>query len=316
MSVDESYYMQHTLATSFSCLGVGLHSGYVVTMIVMPAKPNTGYTFVRRDVEDCRNQIKAHWHNVYDAKLGTNLRNEQGVKIRSVEHLLAALSMQGIDNARILIDGPEVPSMDGSARTFSDLILSVGKVQQDAERKVVLVKKMVEAREGNRTLSVHPSPLLWMDLEIDSLPEKLGSKRISTPITELLFVKKLSRARGVIDAEYLEAYQELGYFQGASQNNLLMFEQDEILNKGKLRYRDEILRHKAVDLLGDMVLADAPVMGHFIGRNADHSLHHLLMLELMCDPANYVITTLRELEENWLGLTEEKCSSDNSSAIR
>lgn len=132
MSVNESYYMQHTLATSFSCLGVGLHSGYVVTMIVMPAAENTGYTFIRRDVEEGNNQIKANWHNVYDAKLGTNLRNAQGVKIRSVEHLLAALSMQGIDNARILIDGPEVPAMDGSARTFSDLILSVGKVQQNA----------------------------------------------------------------------------------------------------------------------------------------------------------------------------------------
>lgn len=312
MSVDESYYMQHTLATSFSCLGVGLHSGYVVTMIVAPAKPNTGYTFIRRDVEGDRNQIKAHWHNVYDAKLGTNLRNEQGVKIRSVEHVLAALSMQGIDNARIFIDGPEVPSMDGSARTFSDLILSVGKVQQDAERKVLLVKRTIEAREGNRSLSVRPSPMLWVDLENDALPEVLGSQRLSTPVTEFLFINKLSGARGYMDADYLEAYQELGYFEGASPNNLIMMEENKIINKGKLRYRDEILRHKAVDLLGDMVLADLPVMGHFIGRGADHSLHHLLMLELMCNPANYSITTLRALEEEWMGLNEDEFGDDRA----
>jgi UDP-3-O-[3-hydroxymyristoyl] N-acetylglucosamine deacetylase len=305
MSSNESYYMQHTLATSFSCLGMGLHSGYVVTMIVMPAAANTGYTFVRRDIDNCFNEVKAHWHNVYDAKLGTNLRNDQGVRVLSVEHLLAALSTQGIDNARILIDGPEVPSMDGSARTFSDLILSVGRVQQNAQRKVLLVKKTVQVREGERSLSVQPSPLLWMDLEVNAPHAKLGSRRISTPVTELLFVKKLSGARNFIDADHLEAYKELGYFQGASQNNLLILQQDEILNKGKLRYKDEIARHKAVDLLGDMVLADAPVMGHFIGRSADHSLHHLLMLELMCDPSSYVITTLKELEDDWLGLTKD-----------
>ena len=315
MSVDESYYMQHTLATSFSCLGVGLHSGYVVTMIVTPSAANTGYTFVRRDIETGNNQIKAHWHNVYDAKLGTNLRNEQGVKILSVEHLLAALSAHGIDNARILIDGPEVPSMDGSARSFSDLILSVGKVQQDAQRQVLLVKKIVQAREGERSLSVQPSPLLWMDLEINSPHEKLGNKRISTPVTELLFAKKLSGARSFVDIDHLEAYKELGYFQGASLNNQIIVQQDEILNKGKLRYKDEIVRHKAIDLLGDMVLADAPVMGHFISRGADHSLHHLLMLELMCDPDNYVITTLKELEDDWLGLTASPETQTRRTAI-
>lgn len=199
--------------------------------------------------------------------------------------------------------------MDGSTRTFSDLIFSVGRVQQNAERKVLMVKKPVEAREASRSLSVRPSPMLWLDLENESLPETLGSKRISTPVTEYLFIKKLAGARGYVDVEYLEAYIELGYFQGANKNNLILVEQNEVLNKGKLRYRDEILRHKAVDLLGDMVLADAPVMGHFIGRGADHSLHHLLMLELMCDPTNYVITTLREFEQQWLSLTDDECDS-------
>ncbi|HSC68066.1 MAG TPA: UDP-3-O-acyl-N-acetylglucosamine deacetylase, partial [Cellvibrio sp.] len=149
MRAEETCYMQHTLAKPFSCLGVGLHSGYVVTMIVTPSGPNTGYTFVRRDVEKKCNVIKAHWHNVHDAKLSTNLINSQGVKIQSVEHLLAALSAHGIDNARILIDGPEVPSMDGSARPFSDLILSVGKVEQTALRKVMLIKKVVQVCEGD-----------------------------------------------------------------------------------------------------------------------------------------------------------------------
>lgn len=315
MNTNESYYMQHTLAKSFSCLGMGLHSGYVVTMIVMPAAANTGYTFVRRDVDNYFNEIEAHWHNVFDAKLGTNLRNNQGVKVFSVEHLLAALSAQGIDNARIVIDGPEVPSMDGSARVFSDLILSVGKVQQNAQRKVLLVKKTVEVREGDRTLSVQPSPLLWMDLEVYTPHAKLGSKRISTPVTELLFVKKLSGGRNYIDADHLSAYKELGYFQGASSNNLLIFQDNEIINKGKLRYKDEIARHKVIDLLGDMVLADAPVMGHFIGRGADQSLHHLLMLELMCDPESYVITTLQELEDNWLGLTADKAPENRRTTV-
>jgi len=303
MRTNESCYKQHTLAASFSCLGVGLHSGYVVTMIVTPAESDTGYTFIRRDVDKKKNIIKAHWHNVFDAKLGTNLRNGKGVKILSVEHLLAALSAHGIDNARILIDGPEVPSMDGSARAFSDLILGVGKREQDALRKVMLVKKIVQVCEGNRFLDVQPSPLLWMDLETHVPHPAMGSKRISTPVTELTFMQKLAGARQLVSQEHMEAYCELGYFQGESHNNLLIYQRDEILNKGRLRYKDESARHKVIDLMGDLTLADAPIIGHFIGRGTDHSLHHLLMLEIMCDPDNYLITTLKDLDENWLSLT-------------
>ena len=310
MRTNESCYKQHTLAASFSCLGMGLHSGYVVTMIVTPAEPDTGYTFIRRDVDKKNNVIKAHWHNVFDAKLGTNLRNGKGVKVLSVEHLLAALSAHGIDNARILIDGPEVPSMDGSARAFSDLILSVGKLEQNALRKVMLVKKIVQASEGDRFLDVQPSPLLWMDLETQAHPA-LGSKRISTPVTELTFMQKLDGARNLVSQEHMEAYRELGYFQGASPNNLLIHQRDEILNKGKQRFNDESVRHKVIDLLGDLSLADAPIVGHFIGRGADHSLHHLLMLEIMCDPDNYLITTVKELDENWLKLSREAAPSRN-----
>lgn len=312
MSTNESCYMQHTLAKSFSCLGTGLHSGYVVTMIVTPAAPDTGYTFIRRDVDARHSVIKAHWHNVYDAQLGTNLRNGKGVKVLSVEHLLAALAAHGIDNARILIDGPEVPSMDGSARAFSDLILSVGKLEQNALRKVMLVKKIVQVCEGNHFLDVQPSPLLWMDLETQVPHPKLGSKRISTPVTELTFMQKLGDARNLVSQEHMEIYRELGYFQGANHNNLLIHQQDEILNKGRQRYKDESARHSVIDLLGDLSLADAPIVGHFIGRGATHALHHLLMLEIMCDPNNYLITTMKNLDENWLYLTETTASSRNT----
>jgi len=310
-NANESCYMQHTLAKPFSCLGMGLHSGYVTTMIVTPAAPDTGYTFIRRDEDARHNVVKAHWHNVYDGKLGTNLRNGKGVKVMSVEHLLAALSAHGIDNARILIDGPEVPSLDGSARPFSDLILSVGKAQQNALRKVMLVKKIVQACEGDRFLDVQPSPMLWMDLETTVPHPALGSKRVSTAVTELSFMQQLSGARNLVSQEHMEAYRELGYFQGANHNNLLIYQRDEILNKGKQRYKDESARHRVIDLMGDLTLADAPIIGHFIGRGADHSLHHLLMLEVMCDPDNYLITTLKDLDENWLKLEANASPSRN-----
>lgn len=315
MHTNESCYKQHTLAASFSCLGMGLHSGFVVTMIVTPAAPNTGYTFIRRDVNARHNLIKAHWHNVYDATLGTNLRNDKGIKVLSAEHLLAALAAHGIDNARILIDGPEVPSMDGSARTFSDLILGVGKLEQTALRKVMLVKKIVQVCEGNRFLDVLPSPLLWMDLETHVPHPKLGSKRISTPVTELTFMQKLSGARNLVSQEDMEAHRELGYFQGANHNNLLIHQRDEILNKGKQRYKDESARHNVIDLLGDLSLADAPIVGHFIGRGTNHSLHQLLMLELMCDSDNYLITTMKDLDENWLDLSATTAPSHNTAYL-
>jgi UDP-3-O-[3-hydroxymyristoyl] N-acetylglucosamine deacetylase len=232
--------------------------------------------------------------------------------VLSVEHLLAALAAHGIDNARILIDGPEVPSMDGSARAFSDLILSVGKLEQNALRKVVVVKKIVQVCEGNRFLDVLPSPLLWVDLETQVPHPKLGSKRISTPITELTFTEKLVGARDLVSRENIEAYRELGYFQGANHNNLLIHQGDEILNVSRLRYRDESARHNAIDLLGDLSLADAPVVGHFIGRGTNHSLHHLLMMELMSDPDNYLIMTMKDLDENWLAHSSAILSSPDA----
>jgi UDP-3-O-[3-hydroxymyristoyl] N-acetylglucosamine deacetylase len=279
---------------------MGLHSGFVVTMIVTPAAPNTGYTFIRRDVNAPHNLIKAHWHNVYDAAVGTNLRNAKGVKVLSVEHLLAALAAHGIDNARILIDGPEVPSMDGSARAFSELIHGVGKLEQNAPRKVVLVKKIVQVCEGNRFLDVLPSPLLWVDLETYVPNPKLDSERLSTQVTELTFIQKLSDARNLVSQEHIKAYRELGYFQGANHNNLLVHQYNQILNRDRQRYKDESARHNIIDLLGDLSLAGAPVVGHFIGRGTNHSLHHLLMMELMCDPDNFAIVTMKDLHENLL----------------
>lgn len=164
-------YFQHTLGSSFSCMGRGLHTGIVIIMTVMPAEANTGYRFIRSDVPVGRNEVLATWHTVSDSHLCTTVSNNMGIRVSTIEHLIAALHACGVDNARIVLDGPEVPIMDGSAKPFVELINSVGLSKQQEERMAIIITKEVIVRDGIKQASLSPSPVPCVEGIFISIPE-------------------------------------------------------------------------------------------------------------------------------------------------
>ena len=272
---------QHTLKTSFTVVGRGLHSGVRVTMSVQPEQENSGYVFIRRDVINKKAKILARWHSVVDTHLCTTIANHQGVRVATVEHLLAALSACGVDNARIVLDGPEVPIMDGSAYPFVELIQSTGLTQQNALRKAIVVKNTVQVTDGDKSATLSPAPEPWIELEIDFDSPAIGQQRISLPVDASVFEHEISEARTFGFAEQIETLQELGYAQGGSLRNAVLVDKDGIVNPEGWRYPDECVRHKYLDCVGDLSLAGARIIGHLKGVCTGHKLNAMLLQELM-----------------------------------
>ncbi|SMF62466.1 UDP-3-O-[3-hydroxymyristoyl] N-acetylglucosamine deacetylase [Alteromonadaceae bacterium Bs31] len=292
-------YFQHTLADSFTCVGRGLHSGLKVVMTVMPAEAETGYLFVRRDVHGSKNEIPARWYMVTDTHLSTTISNSMGVRVSTIEHLLAALHSCGVDNALIVLDAPEVPIMDGSSKPFVDIIKRLGTVQQKAERRAVLIRQTVSVSESNRSASLEPSPVPWIDMEIDFDSEIIGRQKLSLPLTQGIFDKEIANARTFGFEEQVETLKELGFAQGSSLCNAILISDSKIVNMEGLRHRDEFVRHKFLDAVGDLALAGGYIIGQFSGRCSGHHLNNLLLRELMTNEQSRMYMTLRQAEAFW-----------------
>jgi len=293
-----SYY-QHTLADSFTCVGRGLHTGLKVVMTVMPAEANTGYLFVRRDVHRSKAEIPARWYMVTDTHLSTTISNNMGVRVSTVEHLLAALHSCGVDNATIVLDAPEVPIMDGSAKPFIDIIERLGTVKQTEERRAILVKNKVSVAETGRSSSLEPAPVPWIDIAIDFDSEVIGQQSLSLPITQKVMINEVAGARTFGFEEQVETLKELGFAQGSSLTNAILISDSKVMNREGLRYDDEFVRHKFLDTVGDLALAGGYIIGQFNGNCSGHHLNNLLLRELMTTEQSRMYMTLRQAEAYW-----------------
>lgn len=292
-------YFQHTLKESFTCVSRGLHTGLKIVMRVTPGEPNTGIVFVRRDIEANRSEIQANWQNVSDTRLSTTIANKRGIRVSTIEHLMAALYSCGIDNARILVDGPEVPIMDGSAAPFVQLINQAGKVQQDAERNALLIKQSISLTRGEKFAGFQPSPVPWMELEIDFDASPIGNQKFSVPIYRDIFEQDLAAARTFGFKDQVSTLHKLGLAQGGSLHNTILIDQDEIVNNDGLRFDNEFVRHKMVDTIGDLALVGVKVIGHFTGIRNGHELNNALIQKLMANEHAWVYTTLRQANHYW-----------------
>jgi len=268
---------QHTLKKHFTCVGPGLHYGLRAIMTVMPAEENSGYRFVRRDMPEGQNEILATWHTVSDTSLCTTVANSLGMRVSTIEHLIAALYAAGVDNARMVIDGPEVPIMDGSAKPYIDLIHSVGLETQKEERRVIVIQDAVTVRENGKEASFYPSPMPWIKMEIDFGSSFIGNQKISMPYSAQNFIQELANARTFGFAEQVQALQSLGYALGGTLKNAVLVDDDHVVNKEGLRYKDEFVRHKALDAIGDIGLIGAPIIGTFSAKCSGHKLNNQLL---------------------------------------
>ena len=274
---------QQTLRNRISCSGIGLHSGVKVSLTLHPAAPNTGIIFYRSDVFQGEQQIAASFENIVESNLCTTLANEDGVKVSTIEHLMAALYGCGIDNVLIEVDGPEIPIMDGSAAPFVFLIECAGLIEQSAARVVIRVLRPIEVRAGEARAILSPGEGFSMGFEIDYDSPVIGNQKCAMALHNGRFKADICRARTFGFAHEVDALRARGLAQGGSLDNAVVVSGDGILNDGGLRYSDEFVRHKILDSIGDLYLAGARLVGQFQGFRSGHALNHQLLNEFFAD---------------------------------
>ncbi len=282
---------QATLGAPAACEGVALHGGEDVRMVMMPAPIGTGIVFIRTDIDTCENDIPVRADAVTDVTRCTTISNYAGISVSTIEHLMAALSASGVDNLCIEIDGPELPAMDGSAEKFLQMIETAGVVSQPAPRRYVKVLKPVEVQVGDAYARIEPHHNLHLDVTIDFADAAIGRQRIEIEPDVKAFRGRLASARTFARAHEVVALREAGLSLGGSYDNAIVVDGDKVLNPGGLRYSDEFVRHKALDLMGDMYVG-GPLLGRVTAVRAGHALNHQLLLALFADSKAWKFTHL------------------------
>jgi len=281
---------QVTVANTVRCAGIGLHSGRHVALAIRPADPGTGIRFRRIDLHGAGEAahdtvIRAHIDNVVDARLGSTIGNDAGVTVGTIEHLMAALAGCGVDNALIDIDGAEVPVMDGSAAPFVFLIECAGLVEQWTPRRAIEILRRIAVADGvgGGSAALVPAPSFQVDVEIAFDCAAIGRQGVNVRLRNGAFKREIARARTFGFAEEAERLRAMGLARGASLENAIVLRGDEVLNEDGLRFPDEFARHKALDGVGDLYLAGAPILGRFEGRCSGHALNHALVRAMFAD---------------------------------
>ena len=276
-----SVVWQKTLKNAIRCTGVGLHSGKRVSMTLSPAEPGSGIVFCRADRGGAT--VAARHDNVSDTKLGTSLKNGDGAAVATVEHLMAALCGLGIDNLTVELDGGEVPVMDGSAAPFVFLAECAGIVEQHAPRSAIQVLKTVEVSDGERFAALSPSDGFSISFEISFDHPAITDQSCYVALTDGAFKRDLARARTFGFLSEIDSLRANGFGLGGSLDNAVVLSGDGVLNDDGLRYADEFVRHKALDCVGDLYLAGAPILGHVHCVRSGHAMNHALLEALFAD---------------------------------
>lgn len=293
---------QHTLKAPFTIGGAGVHSGAPAKMTVKPAPTGTGVILIRTDVRDKNNIIPARWNLVTETKLCTVLANKDGVSVSTVEHVLSAFAALGLDNAVIEIDGPEIPIMDGSAAAFVGAITRAGLQRQEARRKVLKIKKMVSYQEGDKEAYLSPANGAYFGFEILFPTPLIGRQKMTHHLTEHTYRRDIAAARTFGFLHEVEALRKMGLARGGSLENAIVIGKDEnggdkVLNPDGLRYKNEFVRHKILDAIGDIALAGFPLLGHYHGVRAGHAMNNKILHVLFQQPDAYEIVELQDAEK-------------------
>ena len=286
INILDNSHNQQTIAESVSINGIGLHSGIQVSMQLYPAETDYGIKFIRKDLSE-NNIIDALWSNVSNTKLSTTISNQNGVSVSTIEHLMSALSGLHIDNIKIEIDGPEVPIMDGSSIKFVDLIDSASVKNLNKKRKILKIKKNIKIEHENSSVELKPNNQFSIDFEID-FPSKLVSKQsCQLQLVNGNYKSDIASARTFGFERDVDMLRSNGLALGGSLDNSVVVGETKILNWDGLRFKDEFVRHKILDSIGDLYLAGAPIQGYFLGNKSGHHLNNLLLRSLFADKNNY-----------------------------
>ena len=268
---------QRTLSRVVEITGDGLHSGVAATVRILPAPADSGLVFVRSDLGGM--EIPASHAHVRNSSLATTLARGSA-SVATVEHLLAALHGLGVDNARIEVEGPEVPILDGSAAPFVDAILDGGLQVQPVARRAVVLRRPTSVKQGDRTVLAVPASEFRISYAIDFPHPAIGYQAVTLRVDEKVFASSIAAARTFCLLKDVRAMQASGLALGGSLENALVVGDDGVLN-GTLRFPDEFVRHKVLDLIGDLALIGAPLRAHVIVFKGGHQMHAALVKRIM-----------------------------------
>ena len=280
--------MQNTLNKAFCLTGISLHRGEVVNLKALPAPANSGVWFRRIDIVDRDPFIEAIYSCVTDTRLCTRIANQDGISVQTIEHLMAALAGTGIHNALIEIDGPELPILDGSSKEFVNAILSVGKKASAADIEGFKIEKTVKVTDGLSWATLAPADEFTIEFYIDYSDTVIGRQNLSLAMKNGTFVRELCDSRTFCRQSEVSALKSKGLVKGGTLKNAVVLESDKIVNIGGLRRKDECVRHKMLDAMGDLSLAGRPLLAAFTSNCGGHALTNRLLRKTFADSDSFV----------------------------
>jgi UDP-3-O-[3-hydroxymyristoyl] N-acetylglucosamine deacetylase len=290
----QSGAFQHTVKSPALFAGVGVHTGAYTQVAVRAGDCDAGIVFVRTDITDRDNVVPATPTSVCKTQLGTVITNEAGVTVATIEHLMAALVMSGIDNAEVELDGPEMPIMDGSSWPFLKILDRAGRRPQGAARRFIEILDTVEVVDGDKRASLTPAMRFEVAFAIEFPTAVIGRQEIDLPMDEQAFRRELADCRTFGFLHEVEALRAMGLARGGTMDNCVVIEGDRVLNPEGLRRPDEFVRHKALDAIGDLFVLGAPILGRFEGELAGHHINNLLVRALAAQPHAWRIRTFAD----------------------
>ncbi|SVB82025.1 uncharacterized protein METZ01_LOCUS234879, partial [marine metagenome] len=286
--------LQRTLKAPIHCTGTGLHSNAKVSMTLIPAPPDTGVLFRRTDLGTSA-EVRAHRDNVVDSRLCTTIGNGNGLSVGTIEHLMAAFAGCGVENVIVELNGAEVPIMDGSSRSFVFLMECAGIVEQNLPRRAIQVLKEISVGNESRWASISPSDHFSLHCEIAFDHDSIGVQYFDYDSLQTSFADDLSSARTFCLASDIEEMRAAGLALGGSLDNAVVIGEHGLLNSEGLRYDTEFARHKALDCVGDLSLAGAPLLAHVQSYCAGHTMNHQLLEALLDDGDAWCWTDMNSL---------------------
>lgn len=276
------------------CAGVGLHSGDRVRLVLKPALAGTGILFIRTDITDRDNRIPARADSVTGVRLGTTISNDGGVSVATVEHLMAAFAGLGVDDVVIDIDGSEVPVMDGSSAPFVKLIRQVGLQAHAVPRRAIQVLKPVTVETEGRHCTFLPALKPAIEVEIQFEHFAVGRQNCAFEVSPDIFSNDIAAARTFGFQRDFDALLAAGLARGGSMDNAIVLDDTGVANPEGLRFDDEFVRHKALDALGDIYLAGAPIIGLYIANRPGHAINNVALKALLADKTAWKMVDMRD----------------------
>ncbi len=269
---------QKSISRPIETSGIGLHTGVPVNLTLKPAPPNTGYIFVRTDLDNF--EIPASVEHISHCSYATTLLRK-GVVLSTVEHILSALRGAGVDNCFIEVDSIEMPIMDGSAEMFLELIEKAEITEQDAPRRFLQIKEKIEFKQGDRKMSVAPSDKYEIECLIDFPHPFIKQQTYHFELKNGSYGREIASARTFGFTTEIEMLRQANLALGGSLENAIVLTPDGMLNENPLRFTDEFVRHKILDIVGDFALLGMPILGKITAAKSGHSVHASMMSNLL-----------------------------------